>query len=264
MISFIGLSDQNDNLSSFSYMLITIVIVVLAYLLYQSYFSGESRQRLYAKPQLPSGKEFQVFTMDAIGDRSEMFIIGIPQNTNFKSIYSSKDEEQKVKKEAHQFFKTHFGLSDSFLLTYMYPIVINSKLGYHLQYSQSVPGYQGKIQDGGYTCYVPKGQKMYGQYGGSIGVAFDRDAILIYGHYLVGDKYRIRYWSSSPIKTYKSFDGDYTPVDCDVEIEHAPEARLIGLKGKSHGIYIKKRLVPDQKKPMEKDHIIIRNVLTFR
>lgn len=256
MISFIGLSDQNYNISSFSYLIITLVIVGLVYLLYQNYFGGETRQKLYIKPQLPSGKEFQVFTVDVVGNRTEMFVIG-------KTIYSSKEEEQKIKKEAYQYFKSQFGLSDSFLTTYMYPVLVNPQLGYHLQYSQSVPGYQGKIQDGGYTCYVPKGQKMYGQYGGSSGVGLDRDSVLTYGHYLVGNKYRIRYWSSLPIRTYSSFDGDYTPVDCDVEIEHAPEARLIGLKGKSQGIYIKRKLVPNPTKPMEKDHLTIRNVLTF-
>lgn len=255
-MTFIGLSQQNYNLSSFSYLVITVIIIVLVYLLHQNYFGGDTRQKLYPRPQLPSGKEVQVLTANTIGDRTQMFLIG-------KSPYASNQEMEKIKNQARAYFKSQFGLSDSFLNTYMYSVLVNPNLGYHLQYSQSVPGYQGKIQDGGFTCYLPKGQKLYGNYGGSSGISCDKDSLLTYGHHLIGDKYRIRYWSSSPVKTYSSFDGDYTPIDCDLEIEHAPESRLIGLKGKSEGIYIKKRLIPDSTKPMEKDHLIIRNILNF-
>jgi len=255
MIPFIQLSNQNYNLNSIGYFIIAIIILILAYQAYQSYYLNISQQRLWKKSQLPSGRELQVYVADVFGHRNDMFIIG-------KTIYD-KNEDIKVKKDAILFFKNQFGVNDNFLLTYMYPVQVNPNIGYHLQYSQSSPGYNGKIRDGGYTCFVPKGYRLYGNYGGNSGIVIDKDCSLVYGHYLIGDKYKIRYWSLCPLKTYSTYDGDYTPIDCDVEIEHSPEPNLIGLKGKSHGIYIKMKLIQDQTKPLETDHIVIRNVLTF-
>lgn len=263
MVSYIGISTDTFSTNTIVYFLALIIILLLTYLVYKNHFAGEDKQRLWTIPNLPSNKEFQVFTTDAIGDRSEMFIIGKQGNDKFKSIYDSPTEDQKVKGDALNFFKKQFGLSDTFLSTFMYPITVNPNIGYHLRYSQTVPGYQGKIKDGGYTCFVPKGHTMFGSYGGSGGVTLDRPGILAYGHYIVGDKFRIRYWSMCPLKTYTSFDADYTPLDYDIEIERAPEGNLIGLKGKAQGLYTKMRLIPDQTQPLKKDHLTIRNVLTF-
>ena len=215
-------------------------------------------ERIYPNVRMnknPLFKEFIVATADKMIDSSNIFQYKHPFNTKFKSIFSDK-EKPKVKSAAKNFFKTAFGISDAYMNLFMYELRVNDELDYKAYYTQSSRKKAVPILDGGYVCFILPKTTVYGTYGGKDGVLVPQGSVIVYGYYIF-EGYKIRYWSMCPLSPVKRYDATYTPIDCDLLIEKAPNKNLIGLKGKAQGLYkvINVRGLTH--------HATVRNVMTF-
>ena len=233
-----------------------LVLLWLIYMLYQCYFGGIGKQSIWPNPKMPKAEEFISFMADQVMDADKMFIIKMPGTKNFKSVFDNVNEQKEAERLATNFFKKQFGLSDAYLNVFMKELRVNDEAGYHANYIKSMPERKIPLVDGGYAVYVLPNKKLYGQYGGRVGVSSQKSGILAFGYYKMANMYKIRYWSMCPLTTYMTYDGNYTIVDCDIEIEDAPNRSLVGLKGKAQGIYRTTKL-------NRLNHLTIRNVLTF-
>ncbi len=237
-------------------LVIILLLLIFGWLVWGCYFPSIA-QRKWPVPKIEPNKEFIVFLQDKIMDSGKQFLINLPTVTDFPSVFSTKEREI-VRQEAHEFFQKQFGLSNAFLKVFMYEITINPDAGYNVYHVQSNPGQKYKLIDGGFTAYIPAHKKLYGRYGGKSGVAGTIQGVLAYGYYIWGnDEYRVRYKGMCPLSTMVTYDGNYTFIDCDVEIVKAPNPSLVGLKGKAIGIYKVNKLSNGL------DHLVIRNVLTI-
>ncbi len=226
-----------------------IVIIVLAYFLYTCHFGATSGQRVFPTPTTLEHQLMLVFVADAVMDADKLFLTKKLSGGDFISMFNTQELET-VKENSTKFFKEYFGLSDAYLNLAMSELRVNPKGNYRTPDGNSVV-------DGGFVVPVPKGMKLYGLYGGKNGVASDRAGVLAYGHYKIQDGYNIIYKSTCPLVSFSTFDGNYNPIDCYVEIIQSPNPREIGMKGKAIGVY------KNTKVNNELNHIVIRNVLTF-
>lgn len=240
------------------YIIIAILIICLLILAYYSYscFFPSTEQRRWPQMSLPKHTEFITFVADAHLDPGTWIKFNMP-TPGFKSMFKSKEELEKVKRESINYFKTQFGLSESFINTLMREIRINDDAGYKAQHISSKPDKQMKVIDGGFAMYVPPGTTLYGRYGGKKGVTLTQPAVLAYGWYLVGDLHKIVYKSQCPLQWYITYDAQYNPIDCDIEIVESKISDMIGLKGKAVGLYRNMKLSNG------KEYVSIRNVLSL-
>ncbi len=234
------------------HIVLIIFIIILAYLLYSCHTSTIGRQRLWPVPKIQSPKEMIVYLADQIMDSGKLFLIKTP-GTTIPSIFKTPQELNRVKQDAFNYFQKQFGLSNTFLNNLMFEITVNPEGNYHVEYMSNQSNQKLSITDGGFTAYIPKGMTLYGNYGGKTGVASNLPGVLAFGYYIFGNN-KVKYYGLCPLSTLETYDGNYTFVDCEVEVE---EGALKGMKGKAQGIYINKKLTNG------KNHIAIRNVLTL-
>ncbi len=234
------------------YIILIVIILVLILFLYNCHSATIGSQRLWPVPTIKPPKELIVFLADKVMDASKLFLIKL-SGTTIPSIFKNQQEREKVKQDAFNYFQKQFGLSNTFLNTLMFELTVNENANYHVEYISSKPNQKYTLVDGGYTAYIPKGMKLYGNYGGKNGVASNLSGLLAFGYYIFGENV-IKYYGLCPLTSLETYDGNYTFVDCEVEVESGP---LKGLKGKAQGIYINKKLKNGL------NHIVIRNVLTF-
>jgi hypothetical protein len=176
----------------------------------------------------------------------------------FKTIFESDEEKEKMRLEATNYFKEQFGLSETFITTLMRELRVNDAGNYKAQSIKSNPNLNGTpVVDGGYAAYVPPGTMLYGRYGGKAGIKINKSGVLAYGYYIINGNYKIVYKSPCPLQSFKTYDADYNPIDCDVEVVASPKADLVGLKGKAIGVMRTAKLGGG------KNHITIRNVLSL-
>ena len=227
------------------------IIILLAFMYYQ-YAFGYVGSRVWPIPNIQEFKETMLFQADVIMDKSKQFIIGKPNDPNVPSV---RNDEQ-TKQEAIQFFKTQYGLSDLYLSVVLRKVYVNDKTGYNASLFGKTGATKLSIIDGGYLVYLPPGKRLYGKYGGKWGVTVRKSSIIPYGYYKFGD-YLLRYFAVCPMAWTSTYDGEYTIIDCDVEVIESPQNRLNGFKGKAQGMQKKFNLVNG------KHHIVIRNVITL-
>ncbi len=221
--------------------IVTLVILVLVYFLYKCYFGATAGQRVSTMiPNLNPPSKMIVLIANSVMDSKKLFSTK-KMDKNFVSVFTD-EERMKVKQEATAFFKDHYGLSDSFLNTFMTELAVNPKANYTNMDSGK------RIKDGGYVVMVIKGTKLYGKYGGTSGVASNKNVVLPFGYYMFNDT-KVRYKGTCPMVTFDSYDASYTPISCKIEMN--------GLTGMAEGIYIKTKLKNGL------DHVLIKNVLTF-
>ena len=234
---------------------ILIIVIILIYLLYKCHFYNID-QRIWYIPKIKKNKEVMLFEANAIMNSNDLFQIHLP-GLSPPSIFKNNKDKKDAYIKAKKFYKNQYGLSDSYLNLFMHEVFVNRDADYGVVYMQSKTGNKKiKMKDGGFVVYVPKGKKLYGQYGGKYGVASDRPGSLAFGYYITNDNL-INYFGLCPLVNFTTYDGTYTPIDCDVKIIKANNKKLIGLKGKAQGIYI------DRKLKNGKNHVIIKNMLTF-
>lgn len=254
------------------YYIITIIIVVLLLISLFSYFSVTTDRRLWPDKfvkENPTGMYPQVIT--AISDikypSDKMFIIkGYNNNdsyTDFPHIFDDNNEREEMRKQAKIFFKKQFGLSDTFLNTFMFELTVNPEINYRAYHNQVDNKYNNKMRDGGFIVFIPPLTRLYGRYGGNNGVVADGSSTLAYGQYKIYDEtgnniYKIIYESQCPLQNFNTYDGVYTPIDCDIKIIKSPRENEIGMKGKAQGI--NRNFTINSNK---KNHILIKNVMTF-
>ena len=237
---------------------ISVILIIIYLIIRKIYTCVGCEQRVY--PFIRNNKE-ELFkqTMVAISDKiinDEIFIFKHPFSTGFKSIFTP-EELKTVKKGAINFFKKGFGLSDLMIKTLMFEVRVNDNINYRIYWDQNTDKKNLKMKDGGFVIFLPAKTLLRGTYGGVNGVTVKQNSFLVYGYYLIENKYKIKYWSMCPLTVFKRYDGDYTFIDCDLMIEDAPDKKLIGLKGKGQGLQktINLRNVTKQ--------TTIRNIMTF-
>ncbi len=239
-------------------LILLIISLVLLWFLYKAYFPTPT-QRIWpaSVARKPGNKEFITLLADQMMDDNKLFLIRYPTTKNFPSIFATEAERNAVEKSARDYFKKQFGLSDTYLNTFMFEIRVSEESGYHANHVKNQPGKQYPLIDGGFTVFIPPGKRLYGRYGGKTGVSSSIKGILAYGYYILGDDYKIRYVSACPLQQLQTFDGNYNFIDCDVKIEDATDKGLVGLMGKAQGMY------KNWKLDNGLNYISIRNVLTF-
>jgi len=239
----------------------TILIIFIIYKIY-AHFSqcNNCEERIYPSIKQLEGNIFKESIMvvaDKTLNSNKMFIFNYPLNLKFETVFKSDEDKAKAKIGARDFFKNNYGLTDSYLNMFMWEYRVNSNINQRAYFIQGSKNKNIKVQDGGYTVYLPIKRRLYGKYGGKEGVLINKSSRLIYGYYIIGDKYKIKYWSQQPQIEHHTYDATYTPIDYELKIEGANNKKLIGLKGKAHGLYKKINI-----KGLTK-HMIIRNVMTF-
>lgn len=238
------------------YFIFIAIIIGLVYYLYKCHTGGMENQRKWPTPNITKSKKTILLSADSILEPGTTFIMKKTLPANL-SIFKSSGQKEITKNNAIKFFKEHFGLSDLYLGVAMVELRVNDKLNYHAKLISDERSPTGII-DGGYAVVVPKGKKLHGKYGGKNGVSSHLPGILAYGNYVFNDgSYVIEYTSTCPMTKFQTYDGDYTPIDCDIKILDAKNKSLIGLKGKAKGLFQVNNL---------KDggaYNIIRNVLNF-
>ncbi len=244
-----------------AYIYLTIIVILLlvviyfGYLLYKGSFPTMD-QRVWPVPKKLSDKELILLTAESVMDGNKLFLAERKMGEDL-SIFKDDKELDAFKQESIKYFKRQFGLSDTFINMFLFELRVNDKAGYNAYYSKSEGTIQTPIIDGGFIVFVPKGTTLHGLYGGTNGVTIGRPATLAFGYYIIGDKYKIKYYSPCPLQIMMTYDANYGPVDCDVEILESPNKATIGLKGKAIGIYKNIKLSNGL------NGISIRNVLTF-
>lgn len=252
------LSRYNLNKLDYRFIIIVILILALVGIVYYSYscFFPSMNQRIWPITKLPKHTEFITFVADSMLEPGILFQFNMPTE-GFQSIFKSDDEKEKMKQDAINYFKEQFGLSETFITTLMREIRVNDAGGYKAESVKSNPNLNGThVIDGGYAAYIPPGTTLYGRYGGKTGVKINISGVLAYGYYIIND-YKILYKSPCPLQSFKTYDADYNPIDCDVEVVSGTNTDLIGLKGKAIGVMRTAKLNNG------KDHITIRNVLSL-
>ncbi len=238
------------------FMIISLGIISLG-IMYKVYIQCTYYyERIYDFISLPKNGQYReiiVTTIDVIFDSNQIFTFNLPFS-KFKSVFS---ETEYVKKESRQFFKETFGFTDKFLKLFMFEFKVNDDIDYRVQYTQSGSVVNQYIKDGGHIVYVPHKTKLHGTYGGKQGIQIEKGGFVMLGYYIIGSEYKIRYTSIYPLITHKTYDGAYTPIECDIEIIESFDKKLIGLKGKAQGIY----KVSNYRGIS--NHILVRNVMTF-
>lgn len=229
------------------------IIIVFAFLYYQ-YAFGYIGSRTWPVPIITPFVKTILFQSDVVMNGDNQFLIGDIEDTSFPVVQGIQDD--KVKQEAVQFFKNQYGLSEFYLNFAMRKVYVNDDAKYTASFIEQQGKTNYHIQDGGYVVYLPPGKRLYGRYGGVLGVTNRKSSIIPYGYYKFSD-YLVRYFAICPMAWTETYDGRYTLIDCDVEIVNAPDKGLLGLKGKAQGMQKKFKLVNG------KHHVVIRNVLTF-
>ena len=216
---------------------------------------------------LPDGKYEQMIiaSSDIKFDSSKMFLhnYDYEDSNDFSHVFDSEKERKQERENARKYFKKQFGLSDFILDKFMFEITVNPEIKYKAYYEQYTKKYNRKMMDGGYVVHLPPFFMLTGKYGGKRGVLTFKGSTLAYGHYKILDdkdklQYKILYTSSQPLQKDKRRDGDYSPIDYDIEILDAHDKEMIGLKGKAQGINRNVKITGDKK-----NHILIRNVMSF-
>jgi hypothetical protein len=252
-----------------TYYIIAIILVI--FLIYW-YYSPNTNQRIFPDRLVPENPinlypQMIVATSDIKYPSDKMFLIrGYNYDSDYKSfphIFKNEEERKKIKNEAKQYFKKQFGLSDFFLDSFMLELTVNPEINYRAYYLQNTNSLNNKMTDGGFIVYVPPYTKLYGRYGGKNGVSSSKQSTLAYGHYKITDNssnsiMTIRYESQCPLQTFSTYDADYSPVDCDIQIINSQNKAEIGLNGKAQGIH-RNMMIKNPKK----NHILIKNVMTF-
>jgi len=230
-----------------NYITIPVIVILLlllflsTFFLFKCYFGGTTGQRVSSMmPNLNPPKKTFVFIANAVMDSKKLFTTR-KLSDNFVSVFTD-EERPVVEQEARTFFKNHYGLSDTFLNTFMTELTVNPKSNYTDNESGE------RIIDGGFVVMIPKGMKLYGKYGGKSGVASNKSGMLPFGYYMFNGK-RIRYKGVCPMVAHSTYDGNYSPIDCLIEYN--------GMTGLAQGVYINKKLKGGM------DHIVIKNVLTL-
>jgi len=233
---------------------ILLILIFIVFKVYQWFTKcTDCEQRVYPGIRMNKSRDFKL-SLIAVSDKiipsKDVFKYNFPLSFGFKTIFKTEEERNKAKEESRKFFQNTFGLSDLHLKLFMWELRVNDSLDYRFVHDNST------LLDGGYICYVPPKTVLRGTYGGVNGVIVNKGGVLAFGYY-VGGGYKIRYWSMCPLVTHKTYDGNYTPIDCDLEIEDALDKKLIGTKGKAQGIY---KII--NYKGLT-NHVTIRNVMTF-
>jgi hypothetical protein len=242
--------------SKYTIAILIVIILVLLYYVYKCNFPSVE-QRIWPGFKPFSDKEFMILMADADINMKEdpLFIAGKTLSKDV-SMYNTPEERNSVKKDAIAFFKKQFGLSSAYINTAILELRVNPKSKYHAREIKGQPGEKLTLQDGGFIVYLPANKTLYGDYGGKNGVSQSMPGILTYGHYIFG-KYKIRYTSACPLFTYRAYDANYSPVDCNVLIEDSPHKEHIGLRGKARGIMMNYKIRGGL------NHISIRNTITI-
>ncbi len=243
------------------YIIIAVLVIVMlcsVYLLYKANFGTTSGKRIWPvpNPEIPEKKEVILFTADAVMDSNNLFMTKSTHD-DFKTIFESDEEKEMLKKEAIEYFKKQYGMSDTFLNVAMLELRVNDKGGYNASCMKSNPGFASPVVDGGYIVFVPAGKMLHGRYGGNSGVSVNKPTTLAYGFYKMGGSYVIKYMSPCPLQVFTTYDGNYSPIDCDVEIIKSKDPKTVGLKGKAQGVYRNFKLSNGL------NQVTIRNVLVF-
>lgn len=269
-----------DNITKFltSYKYLPLILLVLSLWFLWKWVScnfGIMKQRVWPVPTLKPYKEQFNFIADSIlgKDTPEFIFEMFPGKSDFKSPSSadtpwvglfSDEEDAIMKKEAIKFFKSQYGVSDTYLKIFMKRFKQNTLAGYQASYLSSAPHLQNvPVLDGGYLLYFVPGVRLHGKYGGKSGYTVQKPGFAPYGYYVLNDNlgntlYKIEYKAICPLVTVNTYDGHYTVIDCDVKILEAPtNESLVGLTGKAQGMQKKFKLSNG------KDHIVIRNLLVF-
>lgn len=222
----------------------SLIIVSLAYLLVRSYTATHSsKQKVSEHTDIDQYKKTLSIIADQNLDNKSILLLKRPNN-KIPSIFKMKEERNSTKKEAKYFFKKQFGLSDTFLKTLMTEYIVDEQL--------DQPGIEG-----GFIATVIKGAKLHGLYGGEDGVVQDQTAVIRYGRYIGADGYKIKYATMAPQITKSTYDGDYTILDYMIEIEGAPDSKVVGNIGRSLGI------LKVSKTDRGKYRITLRNTMSF-
>lgn len=233
-----------------------VVIIYLMYLILRCQF-GLGKQRTWPVPKIVPHREFITFIADK-NMTGDLFHTDLSNDPKFKDIFSSDAERALVKKEAIAFFKNQYGFSDWYLNLAMKKIRVNTEeSNYRANYIQSDPRNQYQIRDGGYVVILPPGKRLYGRYGGKWGIPVAKQSIIPFGYYIFGNQYRFRYYAICPMASVSTYDGDYTIVDCNIDVVSHPVRNLIGATGKAQGMYRSNKLSDGR------TNIVIRNILTL-
>lgn len=240
--------------------ILAFVIVVLLVILVNSYAGFLSRKRKYNVKTVQPKPHREVISLivDNVMHKKDMFNTAKTNDKTFKHIFSSDAEREQLKQEAMTFYKTHYGLPGWYLKLFMRQVNANTHLSkYRVDYLQSDPKFEGIIKDGGYVVMILPGFPIFGKYGK--GIVLKKPVVIPYGYYVFGenDEYKIKYITRRPWASIKTYDGDYTIIDYDLEITAAPKKELVGLKGRANGLYRVFELVNG------KQHILIKNILDF-
>ena len=227
------------------------LILLLLFLYIQYAATGYIGQRRWPVPTIKPLKEMSVFTMDKVMNKKDLFTFGSLSDESFPEVFKDKQRKQQLRKEAVAFFKKQYGFSDMYLNLAMKKVRVNDAAGYKVSNKNDK-----HITDGGYIVFVPPGKRLYGNYGGTFGVTMRKSGIIPFGYYLFG-QHEIKYFAICPMASTSTYDGDYTLIDCDVEITKSPNPANIGLKGKAQGMQKSFKLNNGL------HHIVVRNVLTF-
>lgn len=230
-------------------LILTLVIILLvSYFIFQ-YTNETKRQRKYSQPQKKQDKNVMILIGDSVLPNNQLFLTETSENQNINDI-----DILKLQKMAHQFFQKQYGLDDSYIKKFMKKTEVNSKVGYHYV---TTDGEVLPVIDKGFSCYIPERKSLYGKYGGKNGLITNRDSILMYGYYQIGDRYKILYKCEEPFETFITYNGSYTPINYDIEMLEASDDHLVGLKGKGEGIYKNRKLNNGE------NSVVIRNILTW-
>lgn len=229
---------------------VTLVVLIIVSYLFIKCQSPTVAQRTIPPPALPPPQLGFVFRADKNMDSKDLFMMKTPGKTNFPSIFSSDSEREAARSEARKFFKEHFGLSDALLSVAMVELAVNPEAGYYTK--------EGPIVDGGFVVPIIKGTVLKGKYGGEKGVIPVVAGVVAWGFYMFNG-WKINYMSTCPMLTFKTYDGNYAPIDCYVKVLEAPQEQqaFVGLEGKAIGVYKNTMLNNGL------NNITIRNVLTF-
>lgn len=259
---------MNYKLENYHYVAIGIAVLVVLCLCCSYFFTATIGQRTFPSNMIqenPTGMYKYMVTViaDIKFPSEELFLINYDGAQDFSHIFDSEEERKQVKEEAIKYFKTQFGLSDTFLNLAMFELTVNPKVGYRAYYDQDNKQYNNTMKDGGYVIYVPPYKALYGRYGGKNGVSSSDAGTLTYGHYKIFDNSgknitTMIYESPCPLQVASRYDANYTPIDCDVKVIKSNNSDLVGLEGKAQGLHRDIKITG-----AKKNHIVIKNVMTF-
>lgn len=251
--------EQKSFWAKFKKYLPYIVIVILIVMILNYHYYGPFEQRRWPVPKIKPTKEFILLFTDKIMDASKLFNIEFKKDPDYVDIFDSEEERASAKDEAIRFFKKQYGFSDLYLKLFLKRVMVNDESEYNVNYIKDKRFLGAQIRDGGYVVLVPPYTKITGRYGGKNGVVSSKMAIIPFGYYKFGknNEYQIKYFAMCPLTFFRTYDGQYSIIDCDIEMTQAPDQKLIGLKGKAQGMYKKMKVKNGL------DRVVIRNVLVF-